>query len=98
MPEVRARVLGAEGGEAFMMEKRYSITEKQLGELKNLVERFDVALPMRYAGGCSVGDFDEAIDLIDEMEQSIENDWNRLSDVLRDFRFFIEDIEGQEAE
>ncbi|KEJ91114.1 hypothetical protein [Synergistes jonesii] len=76
--------------------KRYIITEKQLDELKKLLERYEEGLPTRYCGGSAVDDLEAAQDLIDEMEESVEKDWNSLFETWRDLKFLIEDVEGQE--
>jgi len=75
--------------------KRFFVTERQLDELKKLLERYEEALPARYCG--TVDDLEEALDLIDEMQKSIEEDWDRLFDVWRDLKFWIEDVERQEV-
>ena len=117
MSEVRARLLGAEGGEALMTEKRYARTEKQLDEMKKLAERCEAFAPMEIPSwdentsterrGRFDGLMERLEDICDELDSCITAFDNIIDgsqrgkktgpDILRDFRFLIEDIEVQEA-
>lgn len=73
--------------------KRYTVTEKQLDELKKLLERLEET-PREKA--------DEENEMIQcEGGEPIESLADILSDALaeplRELKFLVEDIEGQEA-
>ena len=74
-----------------MMEKRYSITEKQLEEQKKLEERLEASAPMEIPSWNE----DTSTERRDELDELI---MDRFQDILNEDLMAVFDDEGQAAE
>ena len=76
-----------------MMEKRYSITEKQLEEQKKLEERLEASAPMEIPSWNE----DTSTERRDELDELIMDRFQDILNELEDLMAAFDD-EGQEAE